>query len=257
MPSEAQLRSKLIRLARRKPELRRHILPLLTASRSKRAAGTFLRKMPDNTQANGYDTWGSWDGNLAMVEGPWGTSITPADFDVNRMARHYSVLFALDTQRRGKIPADRTNLGYSIVVRDRSANYENTTWSIKNSFGRAYRVGTFSKHYDFWVQVKPKELSKREVYAVIEKLDRESWYDATGQPNKLAKRQWQALLKGSFADAQEQNPEMANAADRAVTWANNGYTKSLAQDERIWKSIQGVYKLNKARTKLMWMIPRR
>jgi hypothetical protein len=231
------------------------------------ASEKFLKKLPPNTELHDDLHWSSWDGKLAMVSGPSyydtnGSGLaSSAWFNAAQMARRYAVRYAIDGRGNRMAPPKKGSLGYEIVVRDRSAPYWKTEWTIGGLSPFDPMVyGTFEKKTeDFLVEVKLKDLGIAEVRAVTKLYDSYGYADISDNPKLAVKKgDWKKLLaKKKFSDTQNFDYKLANAAYELL-YIGNGYKhpRDEKDEQMIWESIQGVYKTNKKGDKLMFIQPK-
>lgn len=249
-----------MRLAHARSELRPHLLPLILGSA--RTAAAFLKKLPGNTVIHDSLSWSMWDGKLAMVHGPdyylthGSGDVPPELFDPVKLARKYSVRYATDMRGNRLAPPNPSMLGFEIVVRNRSANYWDTTWTSQRDMFGPLTEGTFEKKMEeFWVAVPMKDLGPREVRTLSHRWDEQGFVDLTGM--KVRKGDVVKLLKmRDFDSTQDLNPDLANLAYEMVKAKNNYQHTNGTEDQRLWDSIPGVYKLDNKRDKVMLYIKR-
>jgi hypothetical protein len=195
-----------------------------------------------------------------MVDTPtYSTSSFAAesDFDPDRMARRYGVRYALDLDKKQKIPATSKHVGIYVNVQDRSARYEKTTWTIGRAGYGPVQKGTFSPTVEeFWVKVPVKDLWPGELQLITNKLDKEGFYDATGRSQKSTAAQWKKLLKLTFFQTQDLDHTLANTAYDAVRDALGSGSHDERAEERAWMGIRGAYRMTNKRNRLIWVARR-
>lgn len=222
----------------------------------------YIDKLPPNTKVYGSLKWSKWDDKLALVDGPDFYSVNkdamPEIFDPAKMARRYAVRFATDNNgKRLKIPND-AYLGREIYVKNRSANYWDTVWSIGRPSGYGISdTGSFEKEvYIYWVGVDIKDLGPAEVKSVTKLYDSYGYIDISGYPRlSIGINKWKKLVKyKNFEDTQALESNLANAAYELLRVANRKEPGDDLDQQIIWDSIQGVYKTDKKGEKLLFIL---
>lgn len=222
------------------------------------AVENYIKKFPPNTKIypDGL-LWSSWDGDLALVTGPSSADRHPPSkeqFDPTHLARRYAIRPGL-TMDGKPIKAHPKWTGEEPVIRGSSSlPYEKLTWSNGDRAydPRNYIEGKFGSITAYWVIIPLKELSPGEIQVVTRQLDEDDFYDATDAKYQLKQAQWEKLLSMSAKDALNQDVDLSNAADEAITRTLGHYAKDSAEEEATWKKLGGAYKLSKKRDRIMW-----
>jgi len=207
-----------------------------------KATGKVLSRLPSGTEvvdSSGL-SFSFWDGKVALVTTSNFGDSDPRDwFDPELMARKYWVRFVMD----GRTPfkAEKFFLRQQPVVANPSAPYEKTSFTLYGGMGRPKIVGGFGPHHEYWVKLKPKDLSPGERRMVLRRVYDMGYVDASYY--KLTPADWKkAFAMRSYAEVQEKfGHDKANAFEEMLKRANNHRYPDEDKEELVWRSIRGVY----------------
>lgn len=208
-----------------------------------------MNKLPPDTQL--HDMYGmrfsSWDGKLALITGPSRVGSIGHYFDLDLMARRYSVRFAIDLHTKNKINAPTWAIGLDPHPKKPRLSYEQNSFEITKDGGslrgQPEIKGGFSKPYDFWVKVKLKDLYPGEVSKVIAELKRDDFKDVSRV--KLSPKHWKIALKHKTYNS------AFNALDKSDASKATTFDRYVSMHNVEWKNVEGVFATSKNKMKFI------
>lgn len=196
--------------------------------------GKVLNKFPAGTWFPLYGGFGSWGGRVAMV-------IPRGEFDPETQSVSYDVWLGVTVDGKKVIPFRDAWRGTEPDIQPRNVSFEKTRYFLSTGPGYGPKIeGTFLRPKTIAVKKKMSDFDMSERATYMEWLRNQGLVDVSFW--KIGKADWTKALKMSFADVQEKfHWDKANKFDEFMRRIDRDYDESDEKQERLWKSVRGVY----------------
>lgn len=192
------------------------------------------KKLKPGTELAGWDKLSIWDGVvMAKIDtgGHYDTT-DPNYFDVENVARLYRVYLS-------NVPADKRLLGRPFDQKYGHKTYWDQPFYYRYGSEWGVSQGQFERPFDYWVEMKFKDLGPMQTVAVKKALLDKGYAEASSR-YILPASKWRKLLGMTYEETQDQPSKEANAVDDVVSslaW-NRGTNVS---EEGYWADLPGLW----------------